>query len=212
MSTYHPAAYALVSDSTDKQKGTQLGNFEFWGALGIFIMFLLYGALLQKINWRGILYVTAFPGIIIGYCFLKIFPRPGKEKQSHFSSSPRETGSSLSLGVQILFFLALALRILSITAIVNFALLISLKKTSSVVLVVLRGNVCYFISRQVSRLFFTFPFYTMDFCSYHSYHADSRLCAERSSFYWKVAGQDLCLSRTTFSLLFILKGKGRFLV
>ena len=121
VSTYHPAAYALVSDSTDKQKGTQLGNFEFWGALGIFIMFLLYGALLQKISWRGILYVTAFPGIIIGYCFLKIFPRPGKEKQPHFSSSPRETGSSLSLGVQILFFLALALRILSITAIVNFA-------------------------------------------------------------------------------------------
>jgi len=46
VSTYHPAAYALVGGSTDKQKGTQSGNFEFWGALGIFIMFLFCGALL----------------------------------------------------------------------------------------------------------------------------------------------------------------------
>lgn len=122
VSTYHPAAYAVVGDdSSQDNPGARYGFFEFWGALGIFLMFLFYGPLVEWVSWNGVLWVTGLPGLILGYYFLK----NAKLVKTVAATSEKQTSSITekkhgSLWKYFLFYGGISLRILALTAIVNF--------------------------------------------------------------------------------------------
>ena len=55
VSSFHPAIYAFIEDTTKEGRGKVYGMFEFWGAVAILLMFLLHGFLLKQLSWRNIL-------------------------------------------------------------------------------------------------------------------------------------------------------------
>ena len=67
--SYHAAGYALIEDITENRKGRAYGMFEFWGATGIFLMFLLHGLLLKQVSWRSIILITCIPGLVMGLLY-----------------------------------------------------------------------------------------------------------------------------------------------
>lgn len=113
--------YAAVDENSQERRGRTYGFFEFWGVFGILGVFFIFGSLLKLVTWRGIFFLTAIPGVWLAFLFLRK-PTP---KQSYSSSSSlnqkTEPVSRFPLKVVFLFFIGLSLRILSITAIVNFA-------------------------------------------------------------------------------------------
>lgn len=121
VSTYHPSMYATVDENAHEKRGKIYGFFEFWGVVGILGVFFIFGSLLQMVDWRGIFFLTAIPGIWLAFLFIrKPFPTQTHSRSSDRTESTKTT-SGFSLKIFSLFFIGLSLRILSITAIVNFA-------------------------------------------------------------------------------------------
>jgi MFS transporter, FSR family, fosmidomycin resistance protein len=121
VSTYHPAIYAAIDERTVVDRGKTYGVFEFGGALGIFLMLLIYGTLLRVVNWSGLILLTSIPGFFVGFYYLR---RHEEIREQHQAVSHDETaaggGTGVAPGVYLLFFLGSIIRILSITAVVNF--------------------------------------------------------------------------------------------
>ncbi|KKL66974.1 hypothetical protein LCGC14_2139610 [marine sediment metagenome] len=67
--SYHAAGYALIEDITENRKGRAYGMFEFWGAAGVLLMFLLHGLLLNHLSWRNIILITSIPGLAMGFLY-----------------------------------------------------------------------------------------------------------------------------------------------
>ncbi len=121
VSTYHPTMYAAFDESTVDRRGKNYGSFEFWGATGIFIMFIAYGRLLQVLDWRGLFFISAIPAVIMAYVFLRIRGSSTSEKYTRTIANDKLQDSERTpLLVSILFFLGVTVRILCITAVVNF--------------------------------------------------------------------------------------------
>lgn len=77
VSSYHPAIYAYIDETTQSRQGKEYGMFEFWGSTAIFFMFLLHGLLLKNMNWRNIIFISSIPGIVVGslYFTYRLLPR-----------------------------------------------------------------------------------------------------------------------------------------
>lgn len=121
VSTYHPSMYAAVDENAKIKRGKIYGFFEFWGVVGILGVFFLFGSLLQMVDWRGIFFLTAIPGVWLAFLFIRNpVPNQDNSKLSDTTQS-KKTVPGFSLKIISLFFIGLSLRILSITAIVNFA-------------------------------------------------------------------------------------------
>lgn len=121
VSTYHPSMYAAVDENAKIKRGKIYGFFEFWGVVGILGVFFLFGSLLQRVDWRGIFFLTAIPGVWLAFLFIRNpVPNQDNSKLSDTTQS-KKTVPGFSLKIISLFFIGLSLRILSITAIVNFA-------------------------------------------------------------------------------------------
>jgi MFS family permease len=121
VSTYHPSMYAAVDENAKIKRGKIYGFFEFWGVVGILGVFFLFGSLLQRVDWRGIFFLTAIPGVWLAFLFIRNpVPKQDNSKLSDTTQS-KKTVPGFSLKIISLFFIGLSLRILSITAIVNFA-------------------------------------------------------------------------------------------
>ncbi len=121
VSTYHPTMYAAVDESTLTRRGKNYGSFEFWGATGIFLMFVIYGRLLQVLDWRGLFFISAVPAVIMAYVFLRLRTFSTSENVTPpLSNENEKTMERTPLMVNILFFLGVTVRVLCITAVVNF--------------------------------------------------------------------------------------------
>jgi MFS transporter, FSR family, fosmidomycin resistance protein len=127
VSTFHPVSYALIDESTLTGKGRVLGIFESYGTAAILAMFLINGYLIESVGVRGVLILTALPALIMGILFLRAGQIPvvivppvaaAAAAAAVPGRKPRyREGSYLVLG---LFLAAIILRVLSVSAVVNF--------------------------------------------------------------------------------------------
>jgi len=146
VSSFHPAAYALIDDTTMEKHGNAYGMFEFWGAVAVFFMFVLHGFLLKTINWRSIIVITSVPGVVMGVLYISYTrrfvqnPLPGDlwtkgntkvsagdfHSTDHWSAEQRDLhqkpGSSQETPISlfILFLLIVTFRFFGMIAVVNF--------------------------------------------------------------------------------------------
>ena len=120
VSSFHPAIYASIDETTKKRHGITYGMFEFWGSVAVFCMFMLHGFLFREVGWKTILMVTSFPGLIIGGLYIYY----GKLFNSMDSSieSPKASiqTSDVSIFQFILFLLVITFRFLGLIAVINF--------------------------------------------------------------------------------------------
>lgn len=121
VSTFHPIMYAMIDDTITKGKAGILGIYETYGTAAILIMYLVNGYLLTRVGTSGVLLITALPGYVMGFLFLK----SGKNKQPvvhHIqSSTPAPTANKRPIDPHfIIFILTIIFRILSLSAILNF--------------------------------------------------------------------------------------------
>jgi MFS family permease len=120
VSSYHPAIYASIEETTSHSQGTVYGMFELWGSAAVFLMFLLHGFLLREIGWRTILTVTSIPGLLIGMLYLyygKMF-HSGKAPQREFVTP--KTAPKSSIAPFVLLLLVVTFRFIGMIAVINF--------------------------------------------------------------------------------------------
>ena len=120
VSTFHPVMYAVIDETCTVNKGKFLGVYEGFGAGAILLMFLVNGFLVNWIGIPGILILAAVPGLIMGLIFYFSSAIPQKSQ----STSDREYNPAKPDRKRIsrfyLFLISIILRIMSITAILNF--------------------------------------------------------------------------------------------
>jgi len=120
VSTFHPVMYAVIDESYPERKGRVMGIYEVFGTTAILLMFLINGFLLQRIGVRGVLIITALPGLAMGltYRFTRVIPETEKAESS--AAKPVEKPSRSDLVRFVLFLLSVILRVMSVTAVLNF--------------------------------------------------------------------------------------------
>lgn len=78
ISTFHPLATAMVGEKAQPGKqGRDLSLFSASGTIGLVIMSLLFGWLVQIWGWRTTCFIIALPGLLLGW----IYARTREEKQ-----------------------------------------------------------------------------------------------------------------------------------
>lgn len=121
VSSYHPAVYAFIDETTEKRRGQAYGMFEFWGSAAILFMFLLHGFLMKQLHWRSIILITSIPGLVMGSLF---FTSSGRFRYTAARSARIVKNAAdaqhIPLLVFILFLLVVTSRFFSILAVVNF--------------------------------------------------------------------------------------------
>lgn len=120
VSTFHPVMYAIIDEDYPEEKGKILGLYESFGTGAVLLMFLINGFLIQWIGIRGVLILTALPGLIMGliYHFSSAVPSTVR-RQSAGDAGPVKTDKAEILRF-VLFLLSVILRVMSVTAILNF--------------------------------------------------------------------------------------------
>jgi MFS transporter, FSR family, fosmidomycin resistance protein len=123
VATYHPAAYAAIHDSGGG-KGRSYGVFESAGSLALVVMLGLYGVLVSRIGWRGVLAVGAIPGALVGL-FLLVVPGAsvGGPPRVSAASPPPATAAPAARKDRLLpalFVVGVMLRVLGVTGIQSF--------------------------------------------------------------------------------------------
>ena len=94
--------YAHFDETFGNDRGKVLGTYEASGAGALFIMFLVYGALLGIIGTRNVLVITAIPALVMGTLLIRA---------RMMDASP---------ALFFLFLLTIMLRIASVMAVLNF--------------------------------------------------------------------------------------------
>jgi MFS family permease len=73
VATFHPLATAMVGEKAKPGKqGRDLSLFSAAGTLGLIIISLLFGWLVQIWGWRTTCFIIALPGILLGWYYIKI--------------------------------------------------------------------------------------------------------------------------------------------
>ena len=122
MSTFHPAMYAHIDETFDEDKGRALSYFEVAGTVAILTMFLVNGALLKSLGSRGVMVITAIPAIVVGSFLLRarfMDSAAGEALPVPDSGAPA-AASHAPISLFLFFMLSIILRVMSITAILNF--------------------------------------------------------------------------------------------
>lgn len=120
VSTFHPVMYAVIDESYPLRKSRVMSLYECFGTSAILLMFLINGFLLSRIGVRGVLIITAVPALTMGlvYNFSKTIPDAVKPLSVEGSPAGRiERGEVVRF---ILFLLSVILRVMSVTALLNF--------------------------------------------------------------------------------------------
>lgn len=69
---FHPLVTMIVGENAHpKQRALQLGLFESFGLLGIVLISFTFGLMVQFLGWRATLLFIAFPGLPLGFVYLK---------------------------------------------------------------------------------------------------------------------------------------------
>ena len=120
VSTFHPVMYAIIDENYPENKGRVMGLYEGFGTGAILLMFLINGFLIRWIGVRGVLILTATPGLIMGliYHFTPAIPPAIHKKISRENSSSKADRNGI-LRFN-LFLISVILRVMSVTAILNF--------------------------------------------------------------------------------------------
>ena len=121
VSTFHPVMYAVIDESYPENKSGVMGLYECFGTSAILLMYLVNGFLLGRVGVRGVLMVTSLPAVVMGliYLFTDSIKAP-------VSVDGPDTGSSGNVGAEgnrrrfILFIISVILRVISVTALLNF--------------------------------------------------------------------------------------------
>ncbi len=120
VSSFHPAVYASIDETTVCGHGSEYGMFEFWGSVGVFLMFLLHGLLLREMNWKIIIMLTSVPGLVVGifyFRYRKLLEKNDLPQVKQDSAGDSENRSVFSF---VLLLLVVTLRFLGMIAVVNF--------------------------------------------------------------------------------------------
>lgn len=73
ISTFHPLATAMVGEKAQPGKqGRDLSLFSASGTIGLVIMSLFFGWLVQIWGWRTTCFIIALPGLLLGWFYAKI--------------------------------------------------------------------------------------------------------------------------------------------
>jgi len=121
VSTFHPIMYAMIDDTATEGKAKILGIYETYGTTAILIMYLVNGYLLTRIGTSGVLFITAGPGFIMGFLFLKSGKTRLPVRRHVQSSNPKIAVTKKPIDPHfLLFVLSIIFRILSLSAILNF--------------------------------------------------------------------------------------------
>lgn len=90
VSTFHPLATAMVGEKAKPdKKGRDLSLFSAAGTLGLVIISLLFGWLVQLWGWRLTCLIIAVPGLLIGGIYLKISEETQNVKKVENKSNHR---------------------------------------------------------------------------------------------------------------------------
>jgi SHS family lactate transporter-like MFS transporter len=127
VSTFHPLMYAILDETMEPgKKGRILGVYETFGSGAIFIMFLVNGFLFNRLGIRGVLVLTAIPGLLMGLFYLR---SPNGQLRTR-KSPAKQKGEEEPAGNRseiILFLITVITRILTVTALMNFLPVIFVK-------------------------------------------------------------------------------------
>jgi len=120
VSTFHPVMYAVIDENYPDNKGKVMGLYEGFGTGAILLMFLINGFLLDSIGVRGVLILTALPGLAMGliYKYTDAIP-PSKQHDADGTNGPSEAEKG-EIARFVLFLTSVILRVMSVTAILNF--------------------------------------------------------------------------------------------
>ncbi len=125
VSTYHPAAYASISDS-GRATGRAYGTFEASGSLAIILMLAAQGLLARFAGWRLLIVVGALPGVIVGLALLDRARRSTWDRARHpagnVPAGAAARGGQAAAGALLPagFLVGVMLRVLGVNALTNF--------------------------------------------------------------------------------------------
>jgi len=130
VSTFHPVMYAIIDKVYPDNKGQVMGVYESYGTGAILLMYLVNGFLFRWIGIRGVMLITALPALIMGLAFLSSqdpsYARVARvadsvsQVQAKGSAEAGRKERARTLRRFMLFLLSVILRVISVTAVVNF--------------------------------------------------------------------------------------------
>ncbi len=132
VSTFHPVMYAIIDKVYPDNKGQVMGVYESYGTGAILLMYLVNGFLFQWIGIRGVMLITALPALIMGLAFLSSTdPAYAKVAKTADTGVSAKAGTGANVEADrkerlrtlrrfVLFLLGVILRVISVTAVVNF--------------------------------------------------------------------------------------------
>ena len=87
-STFHPLATAIVGENSQPGKqGRDLSLFSAAGTIGLVIISLIFGWLVQLWGWRFSCLIIAFPGLLIGWGYSKVQEKKIELKRADIKSN-----------------------------------------------------------------------------------------------------------------------------
>jgi MFS family permease len=121
VSSFHPIVYAHVDETTKDRQGEVYGMLEFWGAVAIFLMFLLHGFLLKQLSWRTIFFLTSVPGLMMGALYFGYSGRfqSAAARPDHIDAERSDTHDT-PLVLFVLFLFVITFRFFGILPVVSF--------------------------------------------------------------------------------------------
>lgn len=125
-STYHPVIYSVIDETEQKRRGRMYAHFELYGALGVIILLLAYGLLVDSIGWKGVVLVACVPGFVMGGLYaankrLLVRDKPLPDPSATVAQMNMARGPGAGVPpVLLLFFASTILRTLTSMSIMNF--------------------------------------------------------------------------------------------
>jgi MFS family permease len=120
VSTFHPVMYAIIDKGYPENKGKVMGLYESYGTGAILLMYLVNGLLFQWIGLRGVMMITALPAMVMGLAFLSSSDPAysiAVKAEGPIAPARADRGARVRF---LWFLLSIILRVMSVTAIVNF--------------------------------------------------------------------------------------------
>ena len=121
-STFHPSTIALLMNLFSERRGRVLGIFTLSGFMGVAVMLAGVSYLAGRmLNWRQIVFIFAWPGLIFTPFFFRSLSFSTKKKKEQNKNGLRSTRlSKNALSLLFVFFAANLVLILSLQGVYNF--------------------------------------------------------------------------------------------
>lgn len=116
---FHPVAYAVIDIASKKGRGRMFARYEASGSVGIMILFVVHGLLIDDIGWKGMVIIASLPGLCVGWLFFAKRQIVSAEKQPGGAGAQTERPNLPRWAVPV-FFAFIILRTLSSASVLNF--------------------------------------------------------------------------------------------